>query len=359
MNQWHFGVVVGINRYPGIRNLRFAKGDAEEFAKWLADSEGGAVPTDNIACIVVDDDVMLDGVTLDQAIPTRKEVIAALKKFRDLIDDHIKENPEDWEQTRLYFYVSGHGIAPDPRDAALLMADASAKDYGENIACSLLLDYLLKYQPFRELVVFADCCRERVRDAILGGFPGTPTLRNLGQVLKVIGCATYFGDLAFEPTAEEAARPDEQRGYFTRALLEGLRGNAPRNEQGFIDSNTLGQYVKRRVGELTAHRPHKQVPTIEADVGNPIVFGKAPEGGQGGAIEHEARLKFITSFNGTVELRDGDNQVIGRHEVADGDWVIKLVNGLYRVTPENKNGGVAFRDKGFFEVWGERVNVEL
>ncbi|MBI5309000.1 MAG: caspase family protein [Planctomycetes bacterium] len=356
MNQWHFAVVVGINQYPDIRDLKFAKGDAEEFAKWLEDPQGGALLEDNIAKVVAD---VPDGTLREDAIPTRTEVIKELRKFRDKVDAHIKENPDDWELTRLYFYVSGHGIAPDPRDAALLMANSGPEDYGENIACSLLLDFLLKNQPFHEVVVFADCCRERVNGAPLVGFPWTNTERNNGQVLKVVGCATYFGDLAYEPSEEEAKKPDELRGYFTKALLEGLRGNASRNDAGYIDSNTLGQYVVRRVGELTSHRANKQVPTIEADTGNPIKFGKTPEAGPQNIVKHQARLKFVTPYNGIVELRDGDNAVIVRHNTADGDWVVELPNGLYRVTPENKAGGVVFRDKGFFEVWGDKINVEL
>ena len=201
MNQWHFAVVVGIDKYPAIRDLKFAKGDAEEFAKWLEYPQGGALPKGNIAKVVAD---VPDGTPREDAIPARIEVIKELRKFRDKVDNHIKENPDDWELTRLYFYVSGHGIAPDPRDAALLMANSGPEDYGENIACSLLLDFLLKNQPFHEVVVFADCCRERVTGAPLVGLPWTNTERDNGQVLKVVGCATYFGDLAYEPSEEEA-----------------------------------------------------------------------------------------------------------------------------------------------------------
>ncbi|BBO18704.1 conserved hypothetical protein [Candidatus Brocadia pituitae] len=356
MNQWHFAVVVGINKYPAIRDLKFAKGDAEEFAKWLQDPMGGALSEDNIITIVAD---VPDGTSREKAIPTRKEVVCALRKFRDKVNDHIKENPSDWERTRLYFYVSGHGIAPEPRDAALLMADSGPEDYGENVACSLLLDFLLKNQPFHELVIFADCCRERVTGAPLGGFPWTLTERNNGQVLKIVGCATYFGDLAYEPSEEETKKPDELRGYFTKALLEGLRGNASRNNEGFIDSNTLGQYVVRRVGELTEHRANKQVPTMDADPGNPIIFGKAHGSGSKGTVKYQIRLKFGKKYDGIVELRGGDNTIIERHNTAEGDWVVELSNGLYRVTPENKAGAMNFRDKGFFEVLGDKIDVEL
>jgi len=354
MNQWHFGVAVGINRYPGIRDLNFAKNDAQDFARWLADPAGGDLPPENIACIVTDDARMSPGTDVFDAAPNSREVFKALKVFRDKVNEHLKDSLQDWSRTRLYIYFSGHGIAPVASEAALLMADASASDYGENIACSLLLDYLLKHQPFREVVIFADCCRQRLTQSVpLGGFPGTVTPRNFGQILNVVAHGTFFGDLSFEPTPEEAAEPDKQRGYFTRALLDGLRGDAPGNAAGMIDSTKLGEYVKQKVGELTSQRPRRQVPTFVTDVGNPILFCRAK------VLKYEARLRFVTPFAGAVELHDGKNAVIGRWDTSQGEWVIDLPNDFYQVTPAGQTDGAPFKRDGFFKIWGEKKDVEL
>jgi hypothetical protein len=48
MNDHHYAVVVGINRYPGLSDLTGARADAEAFAQWLEDGDGGALPAANI-----------------------------------------------------------------------------------------------------------------------------------------------------------------------------------------------------------------------------------------------------------------------------------------------------------------------
>jgi hypothetical protein len=50
VNDLHFAVVVGINRYPGIKDLKYARDDAERFRDWLVDLEGGGVPQGTCIC---------------------------------------------------------------------------------------------------------------------------------------------------------------------------------------------------------------------------------------------------------------------------------------------------------------------
>jgi hypothetical protein len=375
-NPLHFGVVVGINRYPDIRHLRLAKGDADKFAQWLLNPAGGGllsnrdadklVPAGHVATIVVDDAAVPDGLPRENARPVRKEVFQALHGFRKAVEQRVEAHPKDWYSTRLYFYVSGHGIAPDARDAALLLADAGQEAYDENISCDRLLSFLGKRQPFREVVIFADCCRERVGSVPLGAVPGTLGDKDNGAVLTAFCCATYFGDLAYEPPVGED--PDMQRGYFTRALLEGLGGEAAEPPgYGVIDSNTLANYVKQRVRDLTKHRKPQQDPKFESDPSAPIVF-RAPApphessglpAGEGlsAKVEHEVRIEFVTPYKGTVALRDTNNNVMREHQTANGDLVVSLPNGLYEVTAED--AGSAFPKGGGFRVLGDRKHVQL
>jgi uncharacterized caspase-like protein len=354
MKNLHYAVVVGINCYPDIRHLNFARQDAEAFARWLQEPHGGGLPKKNIGVVKATADARRGQTRREQAVPTRARVFKMLYKFRKEVDAHLEEHPEDWEQTRLYFYFSGHGIAPVPRDAALLMADAGSDWYGENISCAKLLDFFITNQPFHEIVVFADCCREYVGNAPLGDVPWTLVKRDNGHVLSVLGCATYFGDIAYEPSPEENANPDQQRGYFTQALLEGLKGQAVDDPiTGVIDSNSLANYVRQRVQDLTEHRKYPQKPEMPTDPAAPIIFRQQAQ------PQHEVRLKFVTPYAGKAQLHNGHNDCIGEHEVAEGEWVKPLANGLYQVTPKDGVTGVKFRNDGFFKVWGEPINVEL
>src|SRR5215831_330045 len=122
MNRLHFGVAVGINRYPDIRHLRRAKGDAEAFANWLSRPDGGSLPTSvetgallkggHVVTVVVDDAQVPDGTAREDAKPIRRDVFIPLMRFKQTVEAHIADHPGDWVETRLYVYVSGHGIAP-------------------------------------------------------------------------------------------------------------------------------------------------------------------------------------------------------------------------------------------------------
>jgi uncharacterized caspase-like protein len=357
MNEQHYAVVVGINRYPEFRRLNYARNDAEAFYAWLIDPEGGAVPEKNIAKIMVPDEAMPEGTPRREARPVKEEIEDALDEFRLRSEQHVAENPADWHQTRLYFFASGHGIAPAPNEAALLMADAGPNHYGKNFSCAKYLEFFQKGQFFKELIFFADCCRERVGNAPIYGPTWTEVSNQNGQLLTVRGFATYFGELAFEEEAEENVEPDELRGYFSKALLEGLRGQAADPTTHQIDSDTLAKYVTERVKTLTAHRRKPQTPFFASEPTTPrIVFRRnVPKQEIKESQTHPVRLFFPAGFAGKVKLVVG--QATKEYEVGPSPWVVPLTNGAYRVKPED--GSNPFQGGGYFEVIGEAIDVKL
>lgn len=364
MNRLHFGVAVGINRYPDLRHLQRARGDAEAFANWLSRPDGGGLPTStetgaiikggHVATVVVNDTQVPDGTAREDAKPIRRDVFIPLMKFKQTVEAHVADYPEDWTKTRLYVYVSGHGIAPQAKDAAILLADAGPGWFGENISCFQLLQYFLQAQTFHEVVIFADCCRERIPNAPLGGLPWDLATGNNGKVVSLLGCATYFGDLAYEPPVAPGQLADDQRGYFTTALLEGLFGFAA-DPTGAIDSASLTKYVGTRVFELTKHRKPTQTPTMDADLNASILF--RPHSQQPARpAAHSIRILFPAGFAGTATLRDGTDAVLESFAAA-AEATVQLPNGLYSMTPDAP--GAAFRDSGLFRVWGSDRYVNL
>src|SRR5215211_5626821 len=101
MNNLHYGVVVGINRYPEFRPLKHARKDAEDFYAWLTDPKGGAVPKENVVLITVPDDSIPEGTPRNQAKPIRTQIEDALFQFRTQVEAHVKKKPRDWQNTRL------------------------------------------------------------------------------------------------------------------------------------------------------------------------------------------------------------------------------------------------------------------
>ena len=150
--------------------------------------------------------------------------------------------------------------------------------------------------------------------------------------------------------------PDEERSYFTKALLEGLEGQAARN--GRIDSNTLSDYVVGRVKVLTKDKRKPQEPQMVGEPGSPIVFRDGLDAAAvANAKTHKVLIKLPAGFAGKAVLQDGNLKEIARHSAADGSWELKLTNSLYAVV--DLAGQVQFKNEGTIKVWGEDRDVQL
>lgn len=341
----HFGVAVGIDHYPELSKLNFARKDATHFGDWLVDPHGGGLSDQNVE-VISHPNVQPDQVIArEDALPIRRTVYNAILRFMKKAKQAVEDDPVNWFDTRLYFYVSGHGIALDARDASLLMADASLEHYGENVSCRALLDTLGKMQPFAEVVAFADCCRDQARGAA-AGFPNwTLSEVDNAEVNTALGVAAEFGKKAYEPDIDDAQDPDEFRGYFTTALLEGLYGKVMAPE---VNTLTLARYVDERVRELLEHDSKKsQKCRIYGDMSNPIVFGPST------SSKHQLEIKFDTDFHGTAIVTNGDSKEVGRKSIegAGTKWSIALDKGIHRVMAASGDDP-GFKMSGYFTVVG-------
>ena len=350
----HYAIVVGINRYPGLpTSLRGPRNDAAEFCRWLRSPAGGNVPEANIRHVDVDPATVPE---LKGARPTRELVNDALGELIDAVSARVKANLLEWEHTRLYMYLSGHGIAPNAREAALLMANAASGRFGENIPAATYTQFFQDQQHFKELVVFADCCRTLKAQATILPPPWDRVNVNRGQVRTVIGFAAGFAELAYEPTPEEEQDPDRARGYFTKALLEGLSGHAEDPATHEITSETLSRYVRQRSIDLTKHKPTPQEPPMYHDAAAPIVF--RPPGAAPRAPSFDVTIDF-GAHAGTFVLSDGDGDEIARWTTNGTPWTIPLRNGLYEVRREDAVDGTGLANDGLFRVTGGERHVRL
>jgi uncharacterized caspase-like protein len=348
----HYAVVVGINKYPDpmFAKLRGPTNDAEMFVKWL--KEDAKLPDKNIEWIQIDTD-SFDSV--ETAVPTRALINDRLLKVMDAVGEQIKKKPLDWLDTRLYVYLSGHGIAQSARETTVLMANARRGVLGENsIPCGAYADYFQDMQFFAEVVFFADCCRTREKKAKIHG-PGFDLENvNRGEVRRCVAFATGFGDLSYEPTDEEVADPDQTRGYFTTALLEALRGGIAPEEE--VNTETIEKYVKARVRELTADKRVPQEPIIDAP--QRIVFRLAQQPKP--PVVYPIRILFPSGWAEPVVLSDGLFKPIQTHNPAgQTEWTYPLADGMYEVRPAADTTGKRFKGNGLFRVLGGASDVQL
>lgn len=343
MNDLHHAVVVGINRYPAISDLQGARGDAGRFRDWLADPTGGNVPEGNIALVTATErdereaDVM-------SAVPTRENVNRALYRAHCAVRASVERDGGAWADTRLYVFLAGHGIAPFGGDAALLMANAAIDLLGNHIAVRPYLSWYESASPFHEIVFFADCCRTRFGGVTAFGPPFTDTTEAPDKVEAFVGYASALGDPAYE---QHEVDPDQSRGHFTTALLEGLRGagGGTVTSAGQVTSDSLADYVRRHVLDRTARELVPQEARFLRETSTPIVFAQ----GLQGVGSYPVTLRFPAGFRGRVELRGRDITAPRWLDIADADHVEALVPGLYKAVPESLTAP-ELTDGGFFEV---------
>jgi hypothetical protein len=255
MNPTDFAVVVGINRYEKLMPLQGAVRDAEDFRAWLLkEPPGGA------------------GLLPEHVYPqckfkedgTEPRVHQLEDAFKALLK--LSDNAEKRIGRRLYIFLSGHGVGEDNvDDTSLLAVDASTND-AVRLVGALWANVFMKSGLFREIVLFMDCCREvrgwTLRQTNLTiNLPPDPG----AQVLRCYGYATGYGLLAREHNWDTPI----YRGVFTRALLEGLAGDA--EENGVITSLSLRTFLSKRMLEI--RKPNtEQCPMFS--VCEPIEFAR-------------------------------------------------------------------------------------
>jgi hypothetical protein len=352
MNPYHYAAIVGINRYPGISDLEGPVNDANDFHNWLTTS--GGVPENNVKDLLTPQDTPA-AADVSDARPIKVQVDDVLEELHSKVaSDTADDLLQRWHQSRLYVFLAGHGIMPRGGDSALLLANARNKRY-ENFEVSKYVEWYRKHGGmFKEVVFFADCCRNwcgQVEpcnvpfDLSLTGPPAT--------VFSLAGYACAPGDPAYEEK-EATVPPKERRGYFTKALLRGLGGAASVDPTvGAITAATLGSYVKFAVIEATRDkRVPQDVKMPSSDITHTICFGTP-----GVVPTSDVRILFPPAFTRRVELRHTDGT---RESFADAPrpWSLKLRDGLYSVDSSESGDGTSFANDGVFVVIGER-DVQL
>ncbi len=303
--------------------------------------------------IFPDDEVGLDPI---DARPRCAHIYSAIKPFKDRMEEVREDDVVAWENSRLYFYVSGHGFSSSASDVALLTADARKGDWN-HVSCEMLVEHFRSVQSFHELVVFADCCRDRVPTvAPSGPFWEKPDTLYAGSTRDILGFATGYGSKAFEPGVDA----DDQRGYFTKALLEGLGGRA-RNPDGDVDTTSLEAYVIPRLEELTTNKPLVEVQEAEMHGHNfKLVPGEwlpAPE-----ALDLQAvTLRFSQAPPTPLAVFQSEDPAEQRAEaLATGEpWVLQLKTGVYQVRQLDGEEIPGLNQHGYFTVLGEALDVDL
>jgi len=366
LNDLHFAVCIGIDRYPGFpgRDLSSAVRDANSFRDWLIAPNGGALPQANVSVVELSEPAAVSSV-LD-ARPRMDDVLLKLDEINERIRSHVALNPADWNRTRLYIYAAGHGVAIPNGEGALLMANAKPKLLGLNVDLSLYADWYMRCGLVHDVIVFVDCCRE-VADGMPPGMVVFDQCRYPAAkgTVRFVAYASRWAESAWEPAQTDD--PDLARGYFTEALIEGLSGAAAEADTRQVTAASLATYVAKAVEEKTRPpvAPYPQRAEMPVDLAVRLVLRDAPPAQAAPAAatpeiatSHTATIHFPAGFAGDAVVQTGDGKVHGRWRAADGDWRITLPDTFYRVQTDPP-GTASFQNEGLFALVGADVDVQL
>jgi hypothetical protein len=238
VNAWprkakRFALVIGVDEYQDtqISKLDGASNDAKSLANALI--ENGGFPADQVILFTSDQP--------SERRPTRGNILRRLSNLRTIV-------PKDG---LLLFSFAGHGMERDRR-AYLLPTDAQV-----NGDLALLEETAINADVIRtwihqtgigQVVMIIDACRNNpsegrgdankpLTEAYTRGFNFDVRNREVSAFVTLY--ATEIGHVAYE-------FKEKKQGYFTWALVEGLKGGAA-NEQGEITLAGLIRYLQDAV----------------------------------------------------------------------------------------------------------------
>lgn len=222
----NWAVVAGVDLFQdeNVSPLAYAVADAKSIFEELT-SPGGLVPPEQGYLLVTD----------GREKPTRENVLSAIK----FMVDHA---PEDG---LVIVYLSSHGFIDDQK-RSYVMPENGMKNLLEDTALSVarIQEFLSpgRCRANKRLLV-VDACRNAPLQSARGGTEEVSSRfheelsKAQGEVIMV-SCGP--GEVSYE---------DEEMGHgvFTYFFLEGLRGQAPRDERGMVTVATLGDFLSEEI----------------------------------------------------------------------------------------------------------------
>jgi len=232
-----WALLVGVNEYrdKDIRILKYAVADVMAMRDLLIDPLVGGYKWKNVKTI-----------TDEEA--TRGNILGALHNWLSMAD----------EDDMVLIYFSGHGWEHEgksyllPYETRLDYIPAYAID---NSDFARAVDWV----KANKVVTFMDCCHGGISQS---GKDAGETLsssfyepfRNMKGRLTLASCSD--GELSYE-------WDDKGHGVFTYFLLEGMRGDADKDD-GIITFSELSRYVRENVIEWAINDGKKQTPEYDA-----------------------------------------------------------------------------------------------
>jgi hypothetical protein len=251
-----WAVVIGISKYRGrIPSLKYADRDAQAFHEYLATNLG--LPRDNLTLLLNEQ--------------------ATLTTLKRVLGTELRRKAGEKDTVVIFF--AGHGAPEadatsaddDGLEKYLVPHDADPADLYTTALPMREIETILQRLASERVVFIADACYS---GAASGRTFATASRRAFVSDTFLNRLARGRGRVVL--TASRAGEVSEERdllrhGVFTYYLLEGLRGAADTDRDGFVTVDEAYAYVSRTVPPATGQGQH---PQKKGDVEGQLAIGR-------------------------------------------------------------------------------------
>ena len=266
-----WALLIGISDYAEVKDLSYARRDAEGIATWLLDT---GIPADHIRLLTDEVSVLRVGneVVLDTRPATLVNVREGLGWLRQMAE----------RDDLVLIHFSGHGYQGaddnlDERDGVdefFILQDtrAAAKD-DTALRDDEFGRFLARIKSDHVLVFFDSCYSGGLSRSL------TPGSRATGDSADVFSDFRLEGRLILSASDENQdafESPQLGHGVLTHFLLKGLGGAADLNADGHITVWELFEYVRSEVPPFVeAERGERQLPQLIGEGESRIVLARS------------------------------------------------------------------------------------
>ncbi|MFC1798320.1 caspase family protein [Thermodesulfobacteriota bacterium] len=251
-NMW--AVVIGINTYPNIRELKYAVNDARVFYDHLV--KNNHIPAENVTLLLNQD--------------------ATLLKIRSTLGTILKNKAGKDDMAVIFF--AGHGaterdaVSPDGDglEKYLLPFDADIKDlYATALPMGELARIFNRIRSER-LIFIADACYSGASGGRTISMTGTRASISESFINRIAGGKGRVIITASGANEVSVEKDELQHGVFTHFLIKGLKGPADVDKDGLVTVDEAYNYVSEHVPQATAQEQH---PVKKGTVEGQLIMG--------------------------------------------------------------------------------------
>jgi hypothetical protein len=234
-----WGLIIGVEEYDNLPNVEYARKDAFAVRDYFTRILG--VPEENIITLI------------------DKEATKA--RIEGYVKNYIPSNLS--KDSTLYVYFAGHGLPGTQKGEPYLVPYDADTRFIEQTGYKLISFYQDLHQANLEHVyVFLDSCfsgvASRTAELLVKG--ARPAMFHVEEVdppaRSIISLnATSTGQIS-------NAFPEKEHGLFTYYLLQGLKGKADADDNGWISIKEVYEYVYRHVDRESRRLQSRQTPVI-------------------------------------------------------------------------------------------------